>query len=287
MTENNTTNQNYLREDESTITLAELWGMVWNHKWWYVVSVIVFLILGAFYLYRTPNVYNRSAKVMIDESNQDATMRNLGVASAGMMRLRSFNSVENEMEAFSSPDLMQVVVERLGLQTRYVEKQVLREVELYKNGPVEMRLAGDNPLSGFSFEVTNMGDGNVTLNTFRIKEEKIKTPVTGHMGDTLQTPVGKVIIYPVESENEFKHPIRVSWANSMAVAKAYANKLNLSLSGKESSVIVMSMNDTYPSRASLVISTLIDVYNEVCPSSFTQKWTILILNKASGATRAI
>ena len=263
MTENNTTNQNYLRDEESTITLAELWSMVWDHKWWYVVSVIIFLILGAFYLYRTPNVYNRSAKVMIDESNQDATMRNLGVASAGMMRLRSFNSVENEMEAFSSPDLMQVVVERLGLQTRYVEKQILREVELYKNGPVEMRLAGDNPLSGFSFEVTNAGDGNVTLNMFRIKEEKIKTPVTGHMGDTLQTPVGKVIIYPVESENEFKHPIRVSWANSMAVAKAYANKLNLSLSGKESSVVVISMNDTYPSRASLVISTLIDVYNEV------------------------
>ena len=106
-----------------------------------------------------------------------------------------------------------------------------------------MRLAGDNPLSGFSFEVTNAGDGNVTLNMFRIKEEKIKTPVTGHMGDTLQTPVGKVIIYPVESENEFKHPIRISWANSMAMAKAYANKLNLSLSGKESSVVVISMND--------------------------------------------
>ena len=48
MTENNTTNQNYLRDEESTITLAELWGMVWNHKRGYVVSVIVFLILGAF-----------------------------------------------------------------------------------------------------------------------------------------------------------------------------------------------------------------------------------------------
>ena len=142
---------------------------------------------------------------MIDESNQDATMRNLGVASAGMMRLRSFNSVENEMEAFSSPDLMQVVVERLNLQTRYVEKQLFREVELYQNGPIEMRLAGDNPVSGFSFEVTNAGDGNVTLNMFRIKDEKIKTPVTGHMGDTLQTPVGKIIIYQMESENKFAY----------------------------------------------------------------------------------
>jgi hypothetical protein len=68
-----------------------------------------------------------------------------------MMRLRSFNSVENEMEAFSSPDLMQMVVERLALETRYVEKQFLRSVELYNNTPVEMRLVSDTPQSSFSF----------------------------------------------------------------------------------------------------------------------------------------
>ena len=49
----------------------------------------------------------------------------------------------------------------------------------------------------------------------------------------------------------------------MSMAKSYCTKLNLSLSSKESSVIVLSMNDTYPSRSSAVLSTLIDVYNEV------------------------
>ena len=263
MTENNQTNRTIIREEENAITIQDLWAMVWNHKIWYIISVILFLVVGAFYLYRTPATYNRAAKVIIDESNQDATMRNLGVASAGMMRLRSFNSVENEMEAFASPDLMQVVVERLGLQTRYVEQQFLRNVELYKNGPIAMVLAGDNPHSGFSFEVVNKGDGIVALTDFHIKEDKIKDVITGNMGDTLQTPVGAVIIYPVDSENEFRHPIRISWANSMAMAKAYSNRLNISLSGKESSVIILSMNDTYPSRSSAVLSALIDVYNEV------------------------
>ena len=263
MTENNQTNRTIIREEENAITIQDLWAMVWNHKIWYIISVIFFLVVGAFYLYRTPATYNRAAKVIIDESNQDATMRNLGVASAGMMRLRSFNSVENEMEAFASPDLMQVVVERLGLQTRYVEQQFLRNVELYKNGPIAMVLAGDNPHSGFSFEVVNKGDGIVALTDFHIKEDKIKDVITGNMGDTLQTPVGAVIIYPVDSENEFRHPIRISWANSMAMAKAYSNRLNISLSGKESSVIILSMNDTYPSRSSAVLSALIDVYNEV------------------------
>ena len=262
MAENNT-NQNFLREEESGLTIAELWGMVWNHKWWYVVSVILFLIFGAFYLYRTPKVYNRSAKVMIDESNQDATMRNLGVASAGMMRLRSFNSVENEMVALSSPDLMQMVVERLNLQTRYVEQQLLRDVELYSNTPFELVLAGDNPKSGFSFKVDSLDRQTVGLYDFQIRDEKIKTMVKGNLGDTIQTPVGALVLVPLETGKSFKNTIRVSWSNSMAMAKAYANKLNLSLAGKESSVVVISMNDTYPNRAASVIGSLIDVYNEV------------------------
>ena len=117
MIENNTTNNTFLQEDESSIQLIDLWHMIWDHKWWYVGSGIVCILFAGFYLYRTPDTYTRSAKVIIDESDQDATMRNLGVASANMMRLRSFNSVENEMVALSSPDLMQVVVERLHLQT--------------------------------------------------------------------------------------------------------------------------------------------------------------------------
>ena len=97
-------------------------------------------------------------------------MRNLGVASAGMMRLRSFNSVENEIEAFASPDLMQTVVERLGLEVSYVSQQALRNVELYHNSPVEMRLAGGNPQSSFSFLITPEDDNRFMLYDFRIKE---------------------------------------------------------------------------------------------------------------------
>ena len=107
MAENNTTNQNFTAEEKSSLTLSDIWALVWGHKWWYLISLAFFLALGAYYLYKTPKQYERSIKVVIDESNQDAATRNLGVASAGMMRLRSFNSVENEMEAFASPDHLQ------------------------------------------------------------------------------------------------------------------------------------------------------------------------------------
>ena len=261
--ENTEKQLNNLHEEEPLISLADIWGLIWGHKWWYVASLAFFLCVGVFYLYVTPKVYSRVAKVLIDESNQDATMRNLGVASAGMMRLRSFNSVENEIETFASPDLMQVVVERLGLQTRYVQEQLLRDVELYRNCPFEARFAGENPHSPYSFKVTPAGEEGFVLSEFRLKDEKFKEEVPGSYGDTLQTPVGKVVLYPVETDVDFNHPVKVSWTTGMSAAKAFCRNMHIALSGKESSVLVFSINDTYPSRASSILSTLIDVYNEM------------------------
>ena len=123
MVENNNVNNTFHKEEESSFRLKDVYHLVWDYKWWYVLSLCLAFGIAKFYLYRTPVTYRCTAKVLVDESNQDATMRNLGVASAGMMKLRSFNSVENEIEAFSSVDYMQKVVERLGLQTTYTDRK--------------------------------------------------------------------------------------------------------------------------------------------------------------------
>ena len=45
MAEINANNPNTLRDEESTLSLSDLWTLVWDHKGWYVLSVIVFLII--------------------------------------------------------------------------------------------------------------------------------------------------------------------------------------------------------------------------------------------------
>ena len=149
MAENINTINTFNKEEESSFSLADIWHLVWDHKWWYVLGVAIALCVAVFNLYRTAPTYSSTAKVLVDESNQDATMRNLGVASAGMMRLRSFNSVENEIEAFSSVDYMQKVVERLGLQTTYTKHLRFKSVDLATSTPVNLVLAGDNPHPSF------------------------------------------------------------------------------------------------------------------------------------------
>ena len=260
MTEVNNNSFNNLHEEEG-LKISDIIELVTKHIWWYVGVTLICLLGAGYYLYKTPVLYSRSAKVIVDDSNQDAAMRNLGMASANMMR-RTFNGVENEMQAFASPDLMKIVVERLGLQTRYVEKQLLRDVELYHDSPVQLHLAGMNPTSGFSLLMTPGKEDQVVLSDFHIHGQLVEDTVTGHYGDTLQTPVGSLVVYANENISAFKDDIRVSWTNSNSMAKAYAGKLNISLSGRESTVVVISMTDQFPSRADAVISTLINVYNE-------------------------
>lgn len=252
---------NTLNEEEG-LTISDIIELVTKHIWWYVGVTLICLIGAGYYLYKTPAVYSRSAKVIVDDSNQDAAMRNLGMASANMMRRQFSDAVMNEMEAFASPDLMQVVVERLGLQTKYVEQQFLREVEMYHNSPIHMTLAGTNPTSGFSLLISPGTDGQVVLSEFKIRKEELDSEVVGSFGDTLVTPVGSLVVYPKSNIDDFVNPIRVSWASSAAAAKGYSAKLSVSLSGKETSVVVLSVTDQFPSRADAVLGALVDIYNE-------------------------
>lgn len=263
MAENLNNGQLHNDDEQSMISLRDIWNMIWGYKWWYVVCTMVALCAVALYIYRTPNTYVVNAKVIIDESEQYAAVRSVaGISSYMPGGLRVSNTIANEMEAIVSPDLMQIVVERLNLETKYVELQPLRTVELYKETPVELRLAGGNPKNSFSFIISKKGENEVLISEFKIGGQEVQEVMEGTLGDTLVTPVGSIVLVPTMKIDNFKDDILISWANSMAVAKGCCGRLSVALSGKESTVVVLSMNDNWPSRATDVLSSLIDVYNE-------------------------
>ena len=104
-------------EEEQSLQLADLWALVWDHKWWYVFCILVALLAAGFYLYKTPKTYSRTEKVIVDEDTQNSMMRDLTSFAGSARRYASGTNVDNEIEAFGAPDLMQHVVSRLGLET--------------------------------------------------------------------------------------------------------------------------------------------------------------------------
>ncbi len=256
------------KDQDGTISLSDIWNLcleiVWDHRWWYVASAAICLALCILYLYRTPDTYLRTTKVIIDESDQDAALRSIGTLASGAVKMQTGTSVANEMQALSSPDLMQAVVERLNLETSYSEKQFLRDVGLYTDTPIEMRLAGDNPQSFFSFEAEFIGGEGLLLKDFTIgpEGEKVEAGIECIFRDTVETPAGRIVLYPTAQTEGFDGTLNIAWRNSSKVAKGYCARLNVARSGKESTVVQLSFEDHFPARASLVLSTLIDIYNE-------------------------
>ena len=114
-------------DQSSDFSLADIWSLIWGFKWWYVAVLGLALVIAAVYLYKTPTSYRSTAKVIINEDSQEASLRDIAAIS-GKSGGSSMN-VNNEVEAFLSPDLMQTVVERLRLQTTYTDRQFLRERE--------------------------------------------------------------------------------------------------------------------------------------------------------------
>ena len=254
--------------EEDFLSLAEIWALIWNHKKWYAVSVVICIFFAAFYVYRTSPTFSRTAKVIIDDSNENSTLRDLASFTGGMSRYRTsgMSNVYNEIEAFSSPDIMSTVIQKLGLETSYREKQFLRSREMFQNSPINVLQAGDNHVSAYSFEFTKSGDSTFVMKKFRVAGkdvDELDEVVEGRFRDTLDTPVGKLTVLPTLVYGDWKkpRPIVVSWVNSRRLAKAYTKSLSVSLSGKESTVLVLTFKDRFPARAENILRTLMDVYN--------------------------
>ena len=253
---------NFQQDEQSDFNFSDIWSMIWGYKWWYVLSLGICIVFAAFYLYKTPATFSRSAKVIINEDAQDATLRDIANIS-GFAGQGSSVNVNNEVEAFASPDLMTKVVKRLNLETSYVEHQFMRDRELYNNSPVELSIIEPLVMSSFSFKIAKDDDSTFTLTDFTVGPEKLKkTEITGAVGDTLSTPVGTIALLTTLYASNWEKEITVNWVNSAAKAKTYSNNLSATVSGKQTSVVVLSLEDTYPNRAENILSTLIDVYND-------------------------
>lgn len=260
---NNTTLDN--NTERGIIQIEDLINLVLNHKIWYILSVLLCLLLAVFYIYRTPKTFSRSAKLIVDESAESSTMRDLTSFANNIARYRTNGSnVFNEVEAFNTPDLLAMVVKRLGYETTYTEKQFLRTRELFSNTPFVLVPSGDNPVVAYSFTVSREKDNKLILKNFLASGKKIETQkILTHFGETVVTPVGKIKLIETNKYPDWKNEIVVTWMSPMLRAKSYLSRYNVSVVGKQSSVISLTLTDNYPMRAENILATIINIYNEI------------------------
>lgn len=258
--ENRKTNN---KPTDDFIRIQDLWGMFLPKWHWFALSLVVTLSVAALYILSTPNVYTRSASILVkDDSKGGSASSALSNDFADLGMFKSNTNINNELLTISSPTLMTEVVKRLGLNETYTIRKGLKRVQLYKVSPVSVMPKDKNSIVGFQIEMTD--SIKFTLSDFTLEGEDVDGTVSGAFNDSIQTPVGSMYISTTQYFNEEYAGASIAYNHGSIVGTTdyYTKNLRAELGNEDATIINLSIEDASIQKAEDILNTLIEVYNE-------------------------
>ncbi len=249
-------------EETSAYSLRDILEMVVANWYWFVISIGLCLVVATYYVYSTPKVYQRSATIMIKDSRRGGSAAAL---FADLSSMKAIPNVDNEMFILGSKRIMEMVVDTLNLNINYSYSGKVRTYDLYGREPFIVTFPNGLDWQALKMEVIPVDSGRIKLTNFQLKgqEKPDETIVWATPGQDVVTPVGVVRVSPTAYFDTFKdRVINVSKAPLEQTALAYKNKLNVSMASKESSIILLSINDVNPQRAEDMLNALMQAYDD-------------------------
>lgn len=254
MQTNNSSNKN-----DQGLNIVDLFMYLASQWKWFLLSILICGGIAWYNYARAPQVYFRSATVIIkDPSNKAST--------SGLDRFDNFINkvnVANEILQFRSKKLMREVVQRVHADVSYQIKDGLRNNELYNESPVLVSLPDALPEQSFSFTMTLKDAKTVTLSDFSGIEAKPSYEVA--LNDTVAIIEGMNVVVTATNylrDSWLNTPIRVQKLPVESMVNYYKNALGIQQEEEEASILTLALKDSSPARAEDVLNTLITVYNE-------------------------
>lgn len=229
---------------------------------WILISVVICSGIVLLYLEVTPDIYQRTASILIkDETSSNmselSAFEDLGLPRAG-------TNVNNEIRAFRSPDLISDVVKRLRLDISYGMRKGVNLVELYAESPVLVSFPEAQDNTYFSFDLELLSHDEYILSGFFPAGEDLHYKVKAHLSDTVLTPVGHILVRPsfFYDEHYPYKPIRITKSRVADVVRDFLSRTTVALSGINTTIINLTVRDESVKRGDDFLNTLISVYNE-------------------------
>lgn len=257
-------------DDEQAFPIKEFISICISNWKWFIISVIFFLCVGYLYVLRQVPKYNRTMTVLVSDPSASTGMSVPSPFSELGMGLGNTN-VNNELISMTSPYVMFEVVKRLHLNVTLVEKGLFHGTPLFDaSAPFDVDYPELNSRTNIGFKMDLQPDNTFTLYKFvkviEGKKVKFNQEVKGKLGfDPISTPVGNLYIRPngkYEGHRDEEVTVFVNITSYEGATESYSRKLKGDLVSSDAEVISLSFDDTSVARATSVLNTLIEVYNE-------------------------
>ena len=120
--------ENKKRNNEDEIDILEILFVVLSHRWIIFISIIIFAVIGSLYNYYKQDVFKTSATLLISEDQSDPS----SFINNNEYQFLYNNNLENEdqVSVFKSTLILNEVVEKLGLNYRFLKKNTWRANEV-------------------------------------------------------------------------------------------------------------------------------------------------------------
>ncbi|ATL43835.1 polysaccharide biosynthesis tyrosine autokinase [Elizabethkingia sp. HX WHF] len=239
-------------------------------KWpWFVICSVLALVIAYFSLKFMTPVYKVQSTVLIKDAKNNSAQG--GAEMSILQDLSGFggmktNSVDNEIEIFKSKKLMHDVVDRLNLQTDVFGKSGLKKVELYKEtSPIEIRVINEKPNAKFPRKPIEL---RIKGNKLVISSNEFKNDIISSFGRTISLPYANIIItknneYNSQNNKDIDDVNQLDLSISPLEVKVnnMQKLLQAELTGKETTVIRLSMNYAEVQKARDILNNLVLAYN--------------------------
>ena len=262
--ENEVQSRPFQTEDEG-FKLENLIPVLLSNWYWIVITVALSLAVAVVSILRTTPTYKRSMSLLIKtDEKMGGNASSIAKDFSDLGLIASNTNINNEILTISAPVLMCEAAGRLNLDVSLRVKNGLHSVPLYDFSPVKVLFPKADAEQYFKFKMKLNANQTAELSDFENADGEVPGKVCVRMGTLAKTPVGVVAVQPTQYWKDYytDEEVTVTKLPLSAVGNAYAAALGVTLSDKESTVLDLSLVDESPKRASDLLITLVEVYND-------------------------
>ena len=239
-----------------TPTLRDIASIAARRWYWFPISLLLCLGAALLYLSYAQPTYQRTATLIVNDTRKGAVSEM--AAFNDIIGGIGHSSVDNEVHILKSRHLMEEVVTRYGLATRYLSRDGLRRVDMYGCVPVVIEFL-EPAYEEVEFCYTIFGDSTLRLSSFsRGGGEEI----IARCGDTVVTPIGLVVaLASPRYVDNFEGEISVIRSPESDIVERYREALKCEVADRQTSIIRLTVEDAVAQRAEDIINGIVEAYN--------------------------
>ena len=251
------------KKNDNVIPIKDLIFYCLRKWYWFVISLIIASGIAVYQIKSTPPKYVRYAELLIKEGKQGGG-GGTGSTFKEMGSSRTTAKAAHEITALQSVEIMKDAIRRLGLEIEIKGEGRFYDGMIYGNRPLSIKVLDLNESDIATFTAIITSDSTVTLKNFTLNGELLNSnEIMGLIGDAIDTPIGQISIDKTGAFELFRNAnLYIEKHNIDMLANSLCANLSAGLAKENTSVISLSIKDVSTIRATDILTTILEIYNE-------------------------